>query len=224
MLELREATRQYRLGEVTVTALDRVSLRIERGEFVAVLGPSGSGKSTLLNLLGLLDVPTSGQVVLEGRDVTHLSASERARLRLQALGFVFQRFHLVGAFSAVENVALPLEAAGWPVTSRWERACRLLESVGLGHRLHFLPSRLSGGERQRVAICRALANQPRVLLADEPTGQLHSEDKQQIIRIFQQLNAAGHTLVVVTHDPEMAHAAARIIELRDGRILRELTR
>jgi ABC-type lipoprotein export system ATPase subunit len=224
MLELREATRQYRLGEVTVTALDRVSLRIERGEFVAVLGPSGSGKSTLLNLLGLLDVPTSGQVVLEGRDVTHLSASERARLRLQALGFVFQRFHLVGAFSAVENVALPLEAAGWPVTSRWERACRLLESVGLGHRLHFLPSRLSGGERQRVAICRALANQPRVLLADEPTGQLHSEDKRQIIRIFQQLNAAGHTLIVVTHDPEMAHAAARIIELRDGRILRELTR
>jgi ABC-type lipoprotein export system ATPase subunit len=224
MLELREATRQYRLGEVTVTALDRVSLRIERGEFVAVLGPSGSGKSTLLNLLGLLDVPTSGQVVLEGRDVTHLSASERARLRLQALGFVFQRFHLVGAFSAVENVALPLEAAGWPVTFRWERACRLLESVGLGHRLHFLPSRLSGGERQRVAICRALANQPRVLLADEPTGQLHSEDKRQIIRIFQQLNAAGHTLIVVTHDPEMAHAAARIIELRDGRILRELTR
>ncbi|MCL6649579.1 MAG: ABC transporter ATP-binding protein [Chloroflexi bacterium] len=223
MLELREATRQYRLGEVTVTALDRVSLRIERGEFVAVLGPSGSGKSTLLNLLGLLDVPTSGQVILEGRDVTHLSASERARLRLQALGFVFQRFHLVGAFSAVENVALPLEAAGWPVAARWERACRLLESVGLGHRLHFLPSRLSGGERQRVAVCRALANQPRVLLADEPTGQLHSEDKQQIIRIFQQLNAAGHTLVVVTHDPEMAHAAARIIELRDGRILRELT-
>lgn len=221
MFELRSVTREYRLDEVTVTALEDVSLRIEEGEFVAILGPSGSGKSTLLNLLGLLDVPTAGEVRFDGRDVVHLSAGERARLRLEAIGFVFQRFHLVSAFSAIENVALPLEAAGWPVHERWERAATLLRSVGLGDRLVFPPARLSGGERQRVAICRALANRPRLVLADEPTGQLHSEDKAGIIALFQQLNRDGNTIVVVTHDPEMARAARRIIELRDGRIVRE---
>jgi putative ABC transport system ATP-binding protein len=222
MFELRSVTRDYRLGEVLVTALEEVSLQIAEGEFVAILGPSGSGKSTLLNLIGLLDVPTAGAVLFDGRDVSHLSASERARIRLEAIGFVFQRFHLVSEFSAIENVALPLEAAGWPVAERWERAATLLRSVGLAERMLFAPARLSGGERQRVAICRALANKPRLVLADEPTGQLHSDDKAGIIALFQRLNREGNTFVVVTHDPEMARAARRIIELRDGKIAREV--
>ncbi|GIW05865.1 MAG: ABC transporter ATP-binding protein [Dehalococcoidia bacterium] len=222
MLEVRSVTREYRLGEVTVKALDDLSLRIEDGEFVAILGPSGSGKSTLLNLIGLLDVPSSGEVLLDGRDVVHLSDGERARIRLMSIGFVFQRFHLVSAFSAIENVALPLEAAGWPAEARWERAASLLRSVGMADRMLFAPARLSGGQRQRVAICRALANTPRIVLADEPTGQLHSEDKAGIIALFQQLNRAGNTFVVVTHDHEMASAARRIVELRDGKIIREV--
>jgi putative ABC transport system ATP-binding protein len=221
MFEVRAATREYRLDEVTVKALDGVSLRVDDGDFVAILGPSGSGKSTLLNLIGLLDLPTSGEVLLDGRDVVHLSDGERARLRLESIGFVFQRFHLVAAFSAIENVALPLEAAGWSAEARWERAASLLRSVGLADRMLFAPARLSGGERQRVAICRALANSPRLVLADEPTGQLHSEDKAGIIALFQRLNREGNTFVVVTHDPEMARAAHRVIELRDGKIINE---
>jgi putative ABC transport system ATP-binding protein len=224
MLDIRSVIREYQLGDFAVQALADVSLTIHDGEFVAILGPSGSGKSTLLNLIGLLDVPTSGDVLLDGRSVGRLSDGERARIRLNSMGFIFQRFHLLSAFTAIENVALPLEAADVSAEERWNRSRRLLESVGLGDRIEFAPARLSGGERQRVAICRALANRPRLVLADEPTGQLHSEDKAQIIALFQQLNREGNTFVVVTHDPEMAEAAQRIVELRDGRITHEVRR
>lgn len=222
MLELRNASRVYRVGEIEVVALDNVSLKVSEGEFVAILGPSGSGKSTLLNLAGLMDNPTAGQVFFDGQDVSRLSGSARSRLRLTSLGFIFQRFHLIAAFTAAENVAIPMEALGVPAGERYRRAVQLMQEVGLGERVDFVPARLSGGQRQRVAICRALANEPKLVLADEPTGQLHSEDKQQIIDLFHQLNARGNTFVVVTHDPEMAKAAHRVIELRDGRISKEV--
>lgn len=224
MLTLAGATRRYTLGEVEVTALDRVDLTVAEGEFVAIVGPSGSGKSTLLNLIGMLDKPTEGKVLLNGRDITNLNEAERTRLRLEAIGFVFQRFHLVSIFSALENVALPMEALGMTADERFDRARELLNSVGMGDRLHFTPNRLSGGQRQRVAICRALANQPRIVLADEPTGELHSDDKKQIIDLFLKLNEQGQTFVVVTHDLEMAAAARRQIEIRDGRIAKQVVR
>jgi ABC-type lipoprotein export system ATPase subunit len=222
MLELRNVSRRYRMGEVDVLALDQVSFEAREGEFIAVVGPSGSGKSTLLNLAGLLDVPSEGMVLLNGRDVSNLTESERTRLRLETIGFIFQRFHLVSIFTAIENVALPMEVLGVPTAERFRRSRELLEVVGLGNRLDFPPSRLSGGERQRVAICRALANQPEIVLADEPTGELHSEDKHRIIDLFEQLHRGGHTFIMVTHDEEMARTAHRRLEMRDGRIVKEI--
>ena len=188
MLELRDVTRVYRLGEVPVVALRGANLRVEPGEFVAVVGPSGSGKSTLLQILGCLDRPTSGEVILDGQPLERLSDAERTRLRLTQIGFVFQRFHLISTLTAAENVAMPMEALGVGPDERWRRARALLEQVGMGERLHFAPARLSGGQRQRVTIARAVANQPPVLLADEPTGALHSDDKAQVIGLFRRLN------------------------------------
>jgi putative ABC transport system ATP-binding protein len=222
MLELRNVSRVYRTDDVEVVALDDVSLRIEEGDFVAIVGPSGSGKSTLLNVIGLLDLPTSGQVLLDGQDVGTLSDGERAGLRLRQIGFVFQRFHLLPMLTTVENVAVPMEELGVPYQERIDRAARLLVDVGLGQRIGFYPSRLSGGERQRVAICRALANGPELVLADEPTGELHSEDRAKVLEVFQSMNRAGHTLVVVTHDDDTAAIARRRLEIRDGRIAREV--
>jgi putative ABC transport system ATP-binding protein len=216
MLELRGVTRVYRLGEVAVVALREASLRVAPGEFVAVTGPSGSGKSTLLQILGCLDRPTSGQVVVDGLALDALSDAERARVRLTRIGFVFQRFHLISTLTAAENVAMPMEALGVPAEQRWRRARALLEQVGMGDRLHFAPARLSGGQRQRVAIARAVANRPPILLADEPTGALHTDDKAQVIGLFRRLNRAGHTIVMVTHDLEMAALADRRVEIRDG--------
>jgi putative ABC transport system ATP-binding protein len=216
MLELRSVTRVYRLDEYPVVALQDANLRVDDGEFVAVMGPSGSGKSTLLQIVGCLDRPTTGAVLLDGLDLATLSDDERTRLRLTSFGFVFQRFHLVSVLTAVENVAVPLEALGVPADERYRRASALMRQVGLGERLHFPPSRLSGGERQRVAIARAVANRPRFVLADEPTGALHSEDKARVIALFRQLNRAGHAIVMVTHDPEMAALADRRAEIRDG--------
>lgn len=218
MLSLDGVWRVYQLGEAEVVALEDVHLAIGEAEFVAVVGPSGSGKSTLLQILGLLDRPTRGQVVLDGRALSALSDQERSRLRLETLGFVFQRFHLLPDLTAIENVALPMEAAGVDVETRYERAAALLESVGLGPRLLFRPAQLSGGQRQRVAIARALANRPRLILADEPTGELHSDDKRGVVDLFRRLHAEGRTIVVVTHDTEVAGVAGRRVEIRDGRV------
>ena len=213
-----DASKVYGSGEAEVRALDHISVDFARSQYTAIMGPSGSGKSTLLQILGLLDRPTRGSVTLDGQELSALSDAERTRLRLQVIGFVFQRFHLLPGMTAIENVALPMEAAGVPVSARYERAATLLQTVGLGERLAFTPARLSGGQRQRVAIARALANHPRLILADEPTGELHSDDKANVIALFQRFNREGHTVVVVTHDPDVAVTAQRRIEIRDGQI------
>lgn len=216
MLELDSVSRKYVVGDSDVWALRDATLGIADGDFAAIAGPSGSGKSTLLHIVGLLDRPTSGTLTLDGQDLADLDDEERARLRLVTIGFIFQRFHLLSDMTVLENAAVPLEAAGVGPGERYERAASLLEEVGLSERMLFMPSQLSGGQRQRVAIARALANDPRLILADEPTGELHSEDKASIINLFQRLNAQGRTVVVVTHDPEVASAARRQIEIRDG--------
>jgi ABC-type lipoprotein export system ATPase subunit len=218
MLTLNGVWRTYQVGDTELVALRDATLQIGDGEFLAIVGPSGSGKSTLLQIVGLLDRPTRGTVALDGRALEGLTDEERAHLRLRTLGFVFQRFHLLHDLTAIENVALPMEAAGVAAAERYARAAMLLGTVGLGERLTFRPAQLSGGQRQRVAIARALANHPRLILADEPTGELHSEDTTRVIALLQQFQRDGHTIVVVTHDPEVAAVAARRIEMRDGRI------
>ena len=189
---------------------------IETGELVAVVGPSGSGKSTFPQLVGLLDTPTDGAVRFDGREVGSLGDAERTRVRLESLGFVFQRFHLLQHLTALENVMLPMEAAGIGIEERVARGAELLTSVGMGERLRFRPSQLSGGQRQRVAVARAVANSPSVILADEPTGELHSEDKERVVELFKALNRQGRTIVIVTHDPEVAGMAHRQVTIRDG--------
>ncbi len=221
MLELNGVCRKYVVGDSEVWALRDVNLQVADGDFLSITGPSGSGKSTLLQILGLLDRPTSGAVSLEGQDLGDLDNEQRARLRLVTIGFIFQRFHLLNDMTALENVALPMEAAGVPPRERYGRAAVLLDQVGLYDRLLFMPRQLSGGQRQRVAVARALANNPRLILADEPTGELHSEDRAVIVELFQRLNGQGRTVVVVTHDPEVASAAHRRIEIRDGMITRD---
>ena len=218
MLKLDHVWRVYTVGEEQIEALRDVTLAIGDGEFIAIVGPSGSGKSTLLQIAGLLDRPTQGTVTLDGQDVSTLDDGQRAHLRLHTIGFVFQRFHLLGDMTALENVALPLEAAGVGVRDRFARAANLLETVGLGDRLAFRPAQLSGGQRQRVAIARALSNRPRIIFADEPTGELHSEDKLRVVAFLQSVHREGRTVVVVTHDAEVAAAAQRHIEIRDGRV------
>jgi len=218
MLSLQHVWRVHPVGDEEVVALEDVSLEIRDGDFMAIVGPSGSGKSTMLQIIGLLDKPTRGAVELDGQDLNDLDDIERTRLRLTTLGFVFQRFHLLNDLTAIENVAIPMEALGIPTQDRFERAARLLKAVGLGERLDFKPARLSGGQRQRVAIARALANGPRVILADEPTGELHTDDKAQVIALFRQLNSEGCAIIMVTHDQEVAQVARRRIEIRDGRV------
>jgi putative ABC transport system ATP-binding protein len=218
MLRLDQVWRTYPVGEQDVVALRDVNLEILDGDFMAIVGPSGSGKSTLLQIVGLLDRPTQGVVELDGQDLNDLDDDGRTRLRLTTLGFVFQRFHLLNDLTAIENVAVPMEALGLATRERYERAAWLLKAVGLGDRLDFRPARLSGGQRQRVAIARALANGPRIILADEPTGELHTEDKAQVIALFRQLNSEGCAIVMVTHDQEVAEVARRRVEIRDGRV------
>jgi putative ABC transport system ATP-binding protein len=216
-----DVTRSYRLGsrDDAVPALRGVSFEIPPGAFVAIVGPSGSGKSTLLNLLGALDRPTSGTVRLEGRDVAALSDAQLARLRNSTIGFVFQQFHLLPRTSALDNVALPLVYAGVPRGERTARAGEALAAVGLGHRVDHQPTELSGGEQQRVAIARALVTDPRLLLADEPTGNLDTATGAAVMQLLERLNAErGTALVVITHDPEVAGRAPRQIHLRDGLI------
>ena len=218
-LEMDHVWRRYRVGDDDVVALHDATMRIEAGELVAVVGPSGSGKSTFLQLIGLLDSPSEGAIRFDGRDVGSLGDAERTQVRLRSLGFVFQRFHLLNHLSAVENVMLPMEAAGLGVQERYGRAADLLRSVGLEDRLDFRPGQLSGGQRQRVAVARAAANEPGVVLADEPTGELHTEDKARVLDLFRSLNGEGRTVVIVTHDPDVAGIARRRIEIRDGRLL-----
>ncbi len=216
---LENLSKTYAMGNVEVPALRDVSLRIERGDYVAVMGPSGSGKSTLMNVIGCLDRPTSGRYLLDGEDVSALDDDALARIRLRKLGFVFQAFNLLPRATALRNVALPLFYAGMPRTEREAGALALLAEVGLAERALHRPSQLSGGEQQRVAIARALANDPAVLLADEPTGNLDSRTSDEILGVLAKLNAAGRTIVLVTHDETVARRARRTIRLLDGRIV-----
>ena len=213
----RDVTREYRTGRSRVRALRGVSISVAKGDFLAVTGPSGSGKSTLLHLLGGVDTPTSGEVVFLGRSLAQMSVEERAALRLEHVGLVFQRFHLLPMLTALENVELPLAAARVSRKIRRERAAAVLERVGLADRLLHRPGELSGGQCQRVAIARALANEPALVLADEPTGELDRATSRQVLALFQSLNADGTTLVVASHDLELAAGARRTIEVVDGR-------
>ncbi len=221
IIELRGIHKRYRLGEHDVHALRGVSLRVERGEFVAIMGASGSGKSTLMNVLGGLDRPTEGTYLLEGVDMAKLDRDELARLRSVRIGFVFQSFNLLPRTSALENVELPLLYCQVPLgeDERQERAREALARVGLGDRVHHTPGQLSGGQQQRVAIARALVNQPAIFLADEPTGNLDSKVSSEIMALLQSLNDEGVTIIMVTHEPDVALHAKRRIVLRDGAIL-----
>ena len=217
-IELSGIERVFHLGDSVVHALHGVDLRIEAGEYIAVMGPSGSGKSTLLNMLGLLDRPDAGRYLLEGRDVTTLSADEQARVRSRRIGFVFQSFHLVPRLTAAENIALPMVLAGIAAREREQRVRRALDGFGLADRAAHRPDELSGGQRQRVAIARATIMQPAVLLADEPTGNLDRATGDEVMRLLEQLNAAGVTLLVVTHDPALGARARRCLRMEDGAI------
>lgn len=218
MIELSHLGRRYLLGDSEVHALDDINLSIAAGEYVSLMGPSGSGKSTLLNMLGLLDRPTTGVYRLENRDTQDLNEQERARLRRERIGFVFQSFHLLPRLSAFDNVALPLVLAGISTGERQSKVQQALAAVGLSERAHHRPNQLSGGQRQRVAIARATVMRPALLLADEPTGNLDSHSGAEVIELLEMLNASGITLIVVTHDPNMGLRARRRIVLRDGRI------
>ena len=218
---VRDLARDYRMGDDLVHALRGVSFAVQRAEYVAIVGPSGCGKSTLLNLLGVIDRPTSGEVSIAGERVDRLSDARATDFRLRRIGFVFQRFYLMQSLTARENIELPLAEAGMKGAARRDRACALLDYVGLGARAGHRPSQLSGGEQQRVAIARALANEPKLLLADEPTGELDARTGAEMIALFQRLNADGTTIVVVTHDEELAGAAKRVIHMRDGAVVRD---
>ena len=218
-IDVRDVTKTYALGDVSVHALRGVSFSIAAGEYVAIMGPSGSGKSTLMNVLGALDRPTAGAYVLDGIDVSTLDDNALAAIRLRKLGFIFQGFNLLPRTSAVKNVALPLFYAGRNRVDRTAAAAEQLREVGLGDRLDHKPNELSGGQQQRVAIARALVNDPAVLLADEPTGNLDSATSEDIMALFGQLNDGGRTIIMVTHDEEVARHAKRIIRVRDGLIV-----
>jgi len=222
MIQIEDLTKTYVMGEETVTALDGVSLTIGRGESIAIIGPSGSGKSTLMNILGGLDRPSRGRYRFEGDEVARFSDDQLADFRNRRIGFVFQSFQLLPRLSALQNVELPMVYAGAAPRTRRERAAELLERVGLGSRMGHRPNQLSGGQQQRVAIARSLANQPDLLLADEPTGALDSATGIEVLGLFQKLNAEGLTVVLVTHDRGVADAARRRIAFRDGRVTEDV--
>ncbi|HNW41323.1 MAG TPA: ABC transporter ATP-binding protein [Opitutaceae bacterium] len=218
VIEIEQVTKLYRMGEEVIHALRGVGLRIHRNEYLAIMGPSGSGKSTLMNMLGCLDTPTAGRYDFNGKNVAHMDDDELAEIRNREIGFVFQTFNLLPRSDALHNVELPLIYAGVHKHERRERALRALDHVGLGQRVHHKPNELSGGQRQRVAIARALINNPSIILADEPTGNLDSRTGEEIMALFEELYRQGNTIIVVTHEEDIAHHARRIVRLRDGLI------
>ena len=218
LIDIREITKVYDMGEERVRALDGVTLGVERGEYVGIMGPSGSGKSTLMNLIGCLDTPTSGSYVLNGREVARMSDDELAQIRNQEIGFVFQTFNLLPRATALHNVELPLIYNGTPAEERAEKAKQALQRVDLGPRMSHRPNELSGGQRQRVAIARALVNNPSIVLADEPTGNLDSKTGEEIMGLFENLHRQGNSIILVTHEMDIAQHAHRVIFIRDGKI------
>jgi putative ABC transport system ATP-binding protein len=218
ILQLKGITRDFKLGAQTVHVLKGIDLDIEKNQYVALMGPSGSGKSTLMNLLGCLDTPTSGTYKLNGKDVSSMQDGELAEIRNSEIGFVFQTFNLLPRSTALENVALPLVYAGWGKEERLARAAEVLHQVGLGDRMDHRPNQLSGGQRQRVAVARALVNKPALILADEPTGNLDSKTSLEIMKLFDEIQASGNTVVLVTHEEDIAQHAKRVIRLVDGQI------
>jgi putative ABC transport system ATP-binding protein len=223
LIEITDVTKTYDMGaEAQVRALDGVSVEIDSGDYVAVMGPSGSGKSTLMNLIGCLDTPTTGTYRLKGREVSAMDDDELARIRNREIGFIFQTFNLLPRADALQNVELPLIYSGTHRRDRHQRARRALESVGLGDRMHHRPNEMSGGQRQRVAIARALVNEPSLLLADEPTGNLDSRTSVEVMALFQALNEQGITVVLVTHERDIARYTKRLVELRDGHVIRDV--
>jgi len=221
LIDIKDLVKVYQMGDTEVRALAGVSVSVEKGEFIAVMGPSGSGKSTLMNLIGCLDTPTAGSYWLNGQEVSRLDDDQLAHIRNREIGFVFQTFNLLARTTALENVEVPLVYAGVPRAERHQRAKEVLEMVGLGDRMDHQPNELSGGQRQRVAVARALVNRPSLLLADEPTGNLDSHTGEEIMQLFDDLNRAGNTIVLVTHEEDIAAHAHRTIRLRDGRIVEE---
>ena len=217
-IRLEDVSRLYFVGDTVVRALDGITLSIEEGSFTAIVGPSGSGKSTLMSLIGCLDLPTSGRILIAGEDTSGMDEDELALLRNRHIGFVFQHFSLLPRMSALDNAALPLLYAGIPLRERRKRAAGMLERVGLGDRMDHRPSELSGGQKQRVAIARALINDPAIILADEPTGALDSATGHEVMDIFHGLNREGHTIVFVTHDNALASECSRMVRLSDGRV------
>lgn len=216
IIEIEAVTKVYQMGKETVHALRGVSLDILKNEYVALMGPSGSGKSTLMNMLGCLDTPTSGEYILNGQNVSTLVDDELAAIRNKEIGFVFQTFNLIPRLSSLENVALPLVYAGMKKSDRLDKAYEVLASVGLGDRVGHRPNELSGGQRQRVAVARALVNDPSIILADEPTGNLDSKTSVEIMALFEQIHNLGNTVILVTHEPDIAEYAHRLIRLKDG--------
>jgi len=221
LVELEGVSKIYRVGDQEIRALDAVDLRIEEGEFVSIIGPSGSGKSTLMHLLGCLDAPTSGRMQICGNDLSSASANRLARVRNREIGFVFQAFNLLPKLNVVQNIELPLVYSGLPSAERRQRSEQVAKDVGLGDRMASRPVQLSGGQCQRVAIGRALVNNPRIIFGDEPTGNLDTATGEMILKMFRDMNAAGKTIVLVTHDTDIAAVSRRVIEIRDGKIRRE---
>jgi len=218
LIDIKNIKRDFQLGSETINVLKGIDLQINKGEYVALMGPSGSGKSTLMNLLGCLDTPTSGTYILNNKDVSQMVDDELAEIRNKEIGFVFQTFNLLPRTTALDNVALPMIYAGYSKTDRTNRAKEVLNQVGLGDRMDHQPNQLSGGQRQRVAVARALVNKPSIILADEPTGNLDSKTSVEIMRLFDEIHANGNTVILVTHEEDIAQHAHRIIRLRDGLI------
>ncbi|MRR14075.1 ABC transporter ATP-binding protein [archaeon] len=218
-IELKGIQKNYRIGDSEFAILKGIDLEIDVGEFIALMGPSGSGKSTLMNIVGCLDRPSSGRFILLGQDISQTLDDELARIRREELGFIFQTFNLIGRISVLKNVEVPMMLSGVARERRRSRALELLESVSIAHRSDFSPTNISGGERQRVAIARALANDPKIIIADEPTGNLDLKNSEEVMKILSHLNRDGRTIIMVTHNPEITGNCSRVIRLRDGRIL-----